>query len=225
MKLPASLKGVIGLFGGTFDPVHNGHLRAAYELKHRLGIERIHFIPAGQPPHRPEPMAPVELRLQMLEAALADEPGCCIDLREIEREGPSYSVDTARSFRNEYPEHVLCLMLGMDAFLGLPQWHRWQDLLDMVNFVVARRPGTSLPSSGELGRLLEERQVVPDASLTWARSGQIVIQNVTQLEIASTDLRESIRAGIKPRFLVPPAVGKIIEASGCYARRDGFLES
>lgn len=225
MKLPGSLKGVLGLFGGTFDPVHNGHLRAAYELKHRLGIEQIHFLPAGQPPHRPEPLAPIGLRLQMLEAALADEPGCCVDRREIDREGPSYSVDTARSFRSEYPEHVLCLMLGMDAFLDLPTWHRWKELLDLVNFVVARRPGTSLPGSGELGRLLQQRRVVPDAALTWARCGQIVIQDVTQLEIASTDLRESIRAGIRPRFLVPPAVGKIIEVSGCYAHMDGFIES
>ena len=217
MKLPQSLEGVLGLFGGTFDPIHNGHLRAAYELRCRLGLDRIHFIPAGQPPHRPEPFAPIGLRLQMLEAALADEPGCVVDRREVEREGPSYSVDTAESFRAEYPRHVLCLILGMDAFLDLPKWHRWTDLIDIVNLVVARRPGATLPRTGELGSLLNQRRILPDPSLSWALAGQIVVQDVTQLEIASTDLRASIRAGIEPKYLVPPAVGSIIAASGCYA--------
>ncbi|MGD8339310.1 MAG: nicotinate-nucleotide adenylyltransferase [Gammaproteobacteria bacterium] len=225
MKLPPSLQGVLGVFGGTFDPIHNGHLRAAYELKRRLGLERIHFVPAGQPPHRPEPLAPIGLRLQMLEAALADEPGCVVDRREIERAGPSYSIDTAQSFRSEYPTHALCLMLGMDAFLDLPKWHRWTELLDTVNLIVARRPGTTLPRSGDLGSLLTRRRVLPDSSLSWEPAGQIIVQNVTQLEIASTDLRESIKAGIKPKYLVPPAVGGIIEASGCYAREDGSIES
>jgi len=180
-------------------------------------LQRVHFIPARQPPHRPQPVAPVGLRLRMLEAALAEEAGCVIDQRELEREGPSFSFDTAKSFRREYPEHVLCLMLGMDAFLDLPHWHRWTELLDTVNLVVARRPGATLPHSGELGRLLQRRRIVPDPALSWAAAGQIIIQDVTQLEISSSDLRESIRSGIKPKYLVPPAVGKIIETSGCYA--------
>jgi nicotinate-nucleotide adenylyltransferase len=116
-------------------------------------------------------------------------------------------------------------MLGMDAFLDLPKWHRWTELLDTVNLIVARRPGTTLPRSGDLGSLLTRRRVLPDSSLSWEPAGQIIVQNVTQLEIASTDLRESIKAGIKPKYLVPPAVGGIIEASGCYAREDGSIES
>ena len=217
MRLPESLKGVLGLFGGTFDPVHHGHLRAAYELRALFDIDRVHFILASEPPHRDQPEASIELRLEMLEAALADEADCVVDRREIDREGPSYSIDTARSLRAEYPDHVLCLMLGMDAFLGLPDWHQWEQLLGLVNVVVARRPGASLPRDGELGRLLDERRVLPDEKRNWEPGGQIIVQDVTQLEIAATDLRNSIRAGIKPKYLVPDTVWNIIETSGCYA--------
>jgi nicotinate-nucleotide adenylyltransferase len=217
MKLPGSLKAVLGLFGGTFDPVHHGHLRAAYELKIRFEIDRVHFIPASEPPHRDPPEASIELRLKMLEAALADEADCIVDRREIDRDGLSYSIDTAQSLRDEYPDHVLCLLLGMDAFLGLPEWHKWEQLLGLVNIVVARRPGASLPRDGELGHLLDERRVLPDAQRNWEAAGQIIVQDVTQLEIASTDLRNSIRAGIKPKYLVPDSVWNIIASSQCYA--------
>jgi len=218
VKLGVGQAGVLGLFGGTFDPVHHGHLRTAYELGARLSIERIRFIPAAVPPHRPPPVASTELRVAMLEAALVDEPGCLVDRRELDRDGPSYSIDTVRSFRAEFPDHALCLMLGMDAFLGLPKWKEWQSLLGLANLVVARRPGASLPESGDLGQLLQERRVVPRPERAWAMAGDIFVQDVTQLEIASTDLRGSIRAGVRPKYLVPDAVWNIIEASGCYAR-------
>jgi len=217
MRLPGSLKGVLGIFGGTFDPIHHGHLRAAYELTAQLNIDRVHFIPASQPPHRPQPKASVELRLAMLEAALASQADTVVDRREIERDGTSYSIDTAKSLRDEFPDHVLCLLLGMDAFLGLPEWHRWRELLDLVNIVVARRPGASLPRYGDLGDLLEARRVLADPQGQWTAAGQIIVQDVTQLEIASTDLRKSISAGIEPRYLVPDAVWEIIRTSGCYA--------
>jgi len=217
MRVPESLEGVVGIFGGMFDPVHHGHLRTAYELRVRLAIDRVHFVPAAQPPHRAPPEASEALRLAMLEAALEHEAGWVIDRRELERQGPSYSIDTALELRAEYPRHALCLLLGMDAFLGLPAWHEWQRLLDVVNIVVARRPGAGLPEEGPLGQLLEARRVVPDARLPWAASGQIVVQDVTQLEISSSDLRASIRAGIAPRYLMPDAVWRLIESSGCYA--------
>jgi nicotinate-nucleotide adenylyltransferase len=219
MKRPARLAGVIGIFGGTFDPVHIGHLRTAWELRSRLGLDRVHFIPAASPPHRPQPAAPASVRVAMLEAALAGDDYAVVDQRELERAGPSYSIDTARSLRGEFPEHALCLLLGMDAFLGLPEWQDWESLLALVNIAVARRPGAGLPGSGELGRLLAERRVDPVSSV-WAPAGHILVQDVTQLEVSSTDLRASIRAGIEPRYLVPDAVRTIIANSGCYAGAD-----
>jgi nicotinate-nucleotide adenylyltransferase len=153
----------------------------------------------------------------MLEAALADEVGVVVDRRELDRAGPSYSIETADSLRREFPEHALCLVLGMDAFVGLPEWRDWERLLTVVNLVVARRPGASPPVSGPLGRLLAERRVRLGASACWAAAGQVVIQDVTQLEIAATDLRASIRDGIAPKYLVPDAAWDIIAQSGCYA--------
>jgi nicotinate-nucleotide adenylyltransferase len=217
MRRPASVAGVLGLFGGTFDPLHIGHLRTAYELRARLGIDLVHFIPAAVPPHRAQPVAPIALRVEMLQAALANEAGMVVDLRELDREGPSYSVDTAESLRAEYPQHALCLLLGMDAFLGLPDWHDWERLLGLVNIVVARRPWLDLPRAGTLAELLAERRVDPTATETWQRAGRVIIQDVTQLEVSATDLRVSIRAGIDPKYLVPDAVRDLIAESGCYA--------
>ncbi len=217
MKRADGLAGVLGIFGGTFDPVHIGHLRTAYELRVRLGIDRVHFVPAAVPPHRPQPDAPVELRVAMLEAAVAGEPEAIVDRREIEREGPSWSIVTAESLRAEFPRHALSLLLGMDAFLGLPEWRDWERLLDLVNIVVARRPGASLPDSGSLGRLLDERRVAVDAASCWQAAGQLIVQDVTQLEVSATQLKASIRDGVEPRYLVPDAVLDIIATSGCYA--------
>jgi len=217
MRRPPSLDGVLGLFGGTFDPVHVGHLRTAYELRIRLGLDRVHFIPAAVPPHRGPPTAPTALRLQMLEAALAHESQVIVDRREIERAGTSYTIDTAASLRAEFPRHALCLLLGMDAFLGLPGWQDWERLLDVVHVVVARRPGASLPATGALGRLLEAHRIDPSPTRDWALAGSIIVQDVTQLEVSATDLRHSIRDGVKPRYLVPQAVLEIITQTGCYA--------
>jgi nicotinate-nucleotide adenylyltransferase len=217
MKRGDRLAGVTGLFGGTFDPVHIGHLRTAYELRAQLAIDRVHFIPAAVPPHRPQPVASAKWRVAMLEAALAGDADAIVDRRELERDGPSWTVDTAASVRAEMPAHALCLLLGMDAFLGLPDWRDWERLLDLVNIVVARRPGAELPVAGPLGDLLAERRVMDPATGVWELAGQIVIQDVTQLEIAATDLRAGIRRGLTPKYLVPEAVWHIIVTSGCYA--------
>jgi nicotinate-nucleotide adenylyltransferase len=220
VKRPATLHGVLGLFGGTFDPVHIGHLRTAYELRARLGIDRIHFIPAAVPPHRAQPVAPAALRVAMLEAVLEGDAAAIVDRRELERAGPSYTVDTAAGLRADYPEHALCMLLGMDAFLGLTGWRDWERLLTLVNIVVARRPGAELPDAGPLGDLLAERRLANPATGVWEAAGQIVVQDVTQLEIAATDLRASIREGLAPKYLVPDAAWNIIVTSGCYAEKN-----
>jgi nicotinate-nucleotide adenylyltransferase len=219
MRRPDSLAGVLGIFGGTFDPVHIGHLRTAFELRVRLGLDRVYFVPAAIPPHRPEPAAPAAVRVAILEAVLASDAYAVVDQRELLRDGPSYTIETAIEFRAQFPESALCLLLGMDAFLGLPAWRDWERLLTLVNIVVARRPGASLPSAGRLASLLDARRVDPRTA-SWAAAGQIVVQNVTQLEVSATDLRASIRDGIEPRYLVPESAWHIIDTSGCYARTD-----
>jgi nicotinate-nucleotide adenylyltransferase len=209
----------IGIFGGTFDPIHYGHLRTALELLHALALAQVHFVPCANPPHRGPPMIDAHLRLAMVKAAIRGEAGFLADDRELERPGLSYSYDTLTSFRAEYPKRPLCLLLGMDAFLGLPTWYRWDELLGLAHVVVAHRPGWRVPTRGKLGALLRERRTRSPADLRRSVAGRVHVQPVTQLEISSTDLRASIRAGIDPKYLMPDNVRKIILKTECYAER------
>lgn len=207
----------LGIFGGTFDPVHYGHLRSALELKHRLALDEIRFVPCAHPPHRERPTASAEVRLRMLHAAVDHEQGFVVDARELERPGPSYTVDTLASLRGEFPRASLSLILGMDAFLGLPAWRAWRELLDLAHIVVAHRPGSALPSDSELGELLRDKRTSAAAELKDTPAGRVHVEAVTQLEISSTDLRASIGAGLTARYLLPDEVWEIIVETGCYA--------
>lgn len=206
----------IGIFGGTFDPIHFGHLRTAFELLQSLRLSEVRFMPAGNPPHREQTIADAELRLEMVRVAVEGQPGFTVDDREVKREGPSYSVDTLSGLRREYPDRSLCLIVGMDAFLGLPKWRQWRELLELAHLVVAHRPGWRAPSMGPLGELLVDRGTGRINDLHESRAGCIYIHAVTQLEISSTELRKLISAGRDPRYLVPDAVRVVIEKSGCY---------
>lgn len=208
----------IGIFGGTFDPIHFGHLRTAFELLQELRLGELRFIPAGDPPHRTAPLADASARLAMVRAATADQPGFVVDDREVIRSGPSYTVTTLGELRAEFPDRPLCLIVGMDAFLGLPQWHRWREILDLAHVVVAHRPGWRAPDEGPLGDLLAELGTVRGADLHGATAGRILVHQVTQLEISSTDLRGIIVSTRDPRYLMPDAVRDIIIETGCYTR-------
>jgi nicotinate-nucleotide adenylyltransferase len=206
----------IGIFGGTFDPIHYGHLRTAFELLGALRLAEVRLVPAARPPHRGAPVCDAGRRLEMLRAAASEQPGFVVDDRELRREGPSYTVTTLRELRAEAPERPLCLIVGMDAFLGLPGWHEWRALLDLAHVVVAHRPGWSAPADGPLGELLAERATDRVEDLHAAPTGRIHVRAVTQLEISSTALRELIVAGHDPRYLLPDAVRAIIRGTGCY---------
>lgn len=208
----------IGIFGGTFDPIHYGHLRTAFELLQTLRLSEIRFIPVGTPPHREQIIASAEQRLAMVKAAVERQPGFSVDDREIRRAGPSYSVDTLAALRAEFPQHPLCLLIGMDAFLGLPKWHQWRDILQLAHVVVAHRPGWRAPTMGPLGEMLVDHGTGRINDLHEAIAGKIYIHAVTQLEISSTEVRKLIAAGQNPRYLMPDTVRAIIEQSNCYAR-------
>jgi len=213
----------IGVFGGTFDPIHCGHLRTAFELWQELGLAEVRFLPTGHPPHRERLYASAELRLQMVRAAVADQPGFVVDDREVRRSGVSYSFDTLVELRREHPDRSLCLLLGMDAFLGLPGWHRWRELLALAHIVVAHRPGWRAPTTGPLGELMVDHGTGSIRALHEERAGRVYVRAVTQLEISSTELRALITAGRDPRYLVPDPVRQIIRETRCYAaRQDGL---
>jgi len=208
----------IGVFGGTFDPIHYGHLRTAFELWQELRLTEVRFLPTGSPPHRDRPYASPELRLRMVQAAVAAEPAFVVDDREVRRSGLSYSVDTLTELRQELPGRSLCLILGMDAFLGLPNWHRWRELLRLTHIVVAHRPGWKAPTSGPLGEVMVDHGTGTVRDLHEAPAGRIYVHAVTQLEISSTELRQIIETGRDPRYLVPESVREIIRETRSYVR-------
>jgi nicotinate-nucleotide adenylyltransferase len=207
----------IGIFGGTFDPIHLGHLRTGFELLQLLSLAELRWIPVGNPGHREPPLAPAALRLEMVRAAVAGQPGFVVDDRDVRRDGVSYSVDTLEGLRQEHPGRPLCLVLGMDAFLGFTGWRRWPDILALAHLVVAHRPGWERPGPGPLRELLDLRGTTSAADLHASVAGRIYVHAVTQLEISSTGLRDIITSGRDPRFLVPEPVRTIIRETGCYA--------
>ena len=136
---------MIGVYGGTFDPVHFGHLRTALEVKEYFALDEIRLIPCSQPPHRETPLTPPKMRLEMLRLAVNNQQGMVIDNRELEREGYSYMIDTLRSLKNEFSNKPLLLFIGTDAFEGLMDWHLWQQLFDYSHIVVMSRPNYKQP--------------------------------------------------------------------------------
>jgi nicotinate-nucleotide adenylyltransferase len=212
--------GPIGVFGGTFDPIHLGHLRTAYELLNEFTLAEVRFVPCRIPHHDKAPSASSEQRLQMVRAAIAAEPGFSVDERELRREGASYSVDTLESLRTDFPERTLVLLIGLDAFIAFTSWHRWQDIIQLAHIIVARRPGSEISDAGPVGPLMDRYGTLDASDLYRAPAGKIIIHTVTQLEIASSTIRAMVGRGCDPRFLVAESVRKIIEESGCYANQN-----
>jgi len=207
----------VGILGGTFDPIHNGHLRLALNLYERIGLAEVRLVPLHRPPHREGPVAADDLRLEMVRAAVAGTPGLVADDRELQRGGISYTVDTLVSMREEFGDRPLCLILGMDAFCGLPHWHRWELLPELAHLVVARRPGTEKAEKGPAGQLLRERATEDSSTLFNRPAGRILLSPVPLLDISASQIRGMVAAGRNPRYLLPDAVLDVIRRCGLYA--------
>ncbi len=207
----------IGIFGGTFDPVHIGHLRTAVELRQLLNLEVMHLLPCADPPHRDQPMVSAEHRFAMLQRALVAEPGLLADDREMRRGGLTYTVDTLREMRAEYgPDAALCLCLGMDSLVNLHSWHRWCDIVEFAHIVVACRPGWHLPESGPVAGLLADRLVNSADMLHHAPSGHVLVAEMTLLPIAATWIRTQLMNAQSVRYVVPDPVIEYIERHHLY---------
>lgn len=199
-----------------FDPVHFGHLRSAVEVREGLNLDQVRLVPCARPPHRAGAIASAEQRRAMLELAIAGEPGLAVDDREMTRTTPSYTVDTLASLRAELPDTPLCLIVGMDAFLGLPTWHRWQTLFDLAHIVVLERPGREANMSEVLRAEMQARLTTQTVALQNTLAGRILTYRVTQLPISSTGLRESLARGRSVRYLLPDVVHRYIQSHDLY---------
>ena len=212
----------IGMLGGTFDPIHLGHLRSAVELHEALSLDRLHMIPAQQPPLRGRPQVSAKQRLALLEAGIGATPGLIADDRELRRDGPSYSVDTLAELRGEVGEQArLVMAIGFDAFLRLAQWHQPERLFEFAHLVVIARPGYDDPLPESLMELVAHRRVDSvDALMHRPCGGYLPLELPSLMAISATYIRERLEAGKSVRYLLPEAVELAITQDGLYRQRE-----
>ncbi|HRD66338.1 MAG TPA: nicotinate-nucleotide adenylyltransferase [Candidatus Competibacter sp.] len=206
----------IGVLGGTFDPIHYGHLRPALELLETLELAEIRFVPCRIPAHRAAPQVTAEQRLALVRLATVGQPGFVADDRELRRSGPSYMVDTLASLRGDFDDVPLCLIVGTDAFRELHTWQRWQELSGLAHIVVMQRPGVLQPFPPLLEAFVSPRVVYDALALRRRPAGGILFQPVTQLNISATQIRALLARGHSPRYLLPEAVLACIREWGLY---------
>jgi len=208
---------MIGILGGTFDPVHFGHLRPALEIQQALGLDEVRLVPSHVPAHRSQPHASPQQRLAMLNAAVDGDPAFTVDSREYEREGPSYTLDTLQSLRAELAGTSICLLLGMDAFREFASWHRWREIPDYSHLVVMTRQGVPPPERGELADFISLHRVADAAPLKSRASGLLLFHGVSRLEISGTQIRKLLAGGQRADFLLPEGVLRLIRSEGLYS--------
>lgn len=208
----------VAVFGGTFDPVHHGHLRAAAEVSEWLKVSDFRLVPVGTPPHRAETHASAFHRLAMLELALAPYQDLTVDDREVRRAGPSYMVDTLRSIRQEVGDVPVFLCVGQDAANQLHTWKDWRQLFELAHLVVMTRPNALTNYPPELDAFIQQRSVERTRDLVTTPAGGVRHVEVTQLAISSTNIRNQVSEGHSPRFLLPATVLTYIEKHGLYRK-------
>jgi nicotinate-nucleotide adenylyltransferase len=222
------MKRIVGILGGTFDPIHYGHLRMAADVRTGLGLTEIRLIPAGNPPHRAPPVASGAERLAMTALGCAEFEGLTADGREIERSGPSYTLTTLESIHSEEPGRPLALLIGSDAFAALDAWHHWERLFTLTHFVVVERPGAPLDPaalSPSLKMQWERRLTTDPARLSRQMAGSIIRQTISPQPISASDLRAKLALGDagypQVRGLLPRSVVAYIKRKQLYRAQTG----
>jgi nicotinate-nucleotide adenylyltransferase len=204
---------VIGIYGGTFNPVHYGHLRTALEMKEIFKLEQMRLIPCHQSPLKQSGATSAQMRLTMLQLAIENEAGLTCDSREIDRGGKSYMVDTLASLRQEFPHEPLVLFIGSDAFAELEKWHQWQKLFDYAHLIVILRPNS--PKT-QLSGFLQQKLISTADQLHQQVAGKLFFQCVTQLDISATQIRALHKENRSLRFLLPDTIIDYIKQHKLY---------
>lgn len=206
---------MIGIYGGTFDPVHYGHLRTALEVKEIFNLKEVRLIPCSKPAHRESPLTPAEMRLHMLNLAIQNQPELVIDRRELDRNGVSFMIDTVKSIRQECSHTPILLFMGTDAFAELTTWHHWQNLFDYAHIVVITRPQHE---QAQLSDFFSSKLTTSKEDLKIKEAGYLLFQSVTQLDITATSIRNIIKANLNPGFLLPDCIIEYIKQNKLYNR-------
>lgn len=207
----------VGVFGGTFDPIHYGHLRSALELCERLHLSQLRVMPCAVPSHRASPHCSAQQRADMVELAVKGESRLVYDGRELQRAGPSYTIDSLMELRAELGHSVsLNLVMGCDAVLDINSWHRWEEILDWAHVLVIARPGWQLPEQGEVSQWLAQHALDEPQGLVEKVSGSVYIEQLRPLDISSTEIRNLLASGQSVRYLMPEPVLDYIEEHGLY---------
>lgn len=215
------MNNTIALYGGTFDPVHWGHLKPVTAVAEALGIEEIKLIPAHIPPHKSGTVATAKQRQAMLLEACKDSPLFEIDDRELRKHAPSYTIETLIEIKTEQPDHTLFFFIGLDSLLNLHKWHRWQELLEYSHLIVSTRPGYQLSSAPkEVLQLLDKHLVTNKNELFANTHGTIWLFEDADINISSTEIRDSLSKGIANDNLMPEAVINYIEKHKLYRSSD-----
>jgi len=208
---------MLGLLGGTFDPVHVGHLRLALEVRERLGLDEVRLLPAPRPRLRGTPQVDARTRLRLLRAAVCGVDGLAVDARELDAPGPTRTVDTLDALRREEGARPLCWILGADAASRLDRWHAWERLIALAHLVIARRPGARLPRTGPVAELIARCRDDRPQALAERAAGVICVCEVPLLDVSATGLRERLAGGRSIDFLVPQEVQRMLLTEGLYA--------
>lgn len=220
---PMAASGAVGIFGGTFDPIHFAHLRLAEEVADRLALKQVRFIPSNVPPHRASPSVTPQHRLKMVELAIRGNGRFVLDDRECRRAGASYTVDTLRELRVEIGATApMYLLMGMDAYNLLTTWSRWRELYALAHIVIAHRPGHVLDLAALDADLAQEtRARLADAQAASGEpSGKVTTLDIPALDISATGIRARLRAGHSVRYLLPADVLDYIESHHLYKDLD-----
>ena len=206
----------IGFLGGTFDPIHFGHLRPALEIQQALNLQSLYLLPNYIAPHKQKTLATTAQRIEMVKLAIQDTPEIQINTQELLRSSPSYTIDTLKLLRQQYPDTPICFIMGMDSLINFDSWYQYQDILNYCHLVVSHRPGWDPTFNEIVTGLLTQHQTQDPALLHRSLAGCIYFQSTSQLAISSSQIRQLLATKQSINFLTPQSVCTYIKEQHCY---------
>lgn len=209
----------IGFLGGTFDPIHFGHLRPALEITELLALQQLYLMPNHIAPHKAQSHANAQQRSDMVKLAIQDQEHINIDTRELNRQTPSYTIDTLKELKAQYPHTAICFIMGMDSLESFDSWYQWQDILNYCHLIISHRPGFHAQFNATVEKLVTQCSTTDKQDLHRLDSGRIYFQATSQLDISSTHIRALLSNKKSIDYLVPESVNNYIKQYQLYQKQ------